>query len=117
MVLFYGQTMHQIYIPFQDKFMESVKGLELTAPLLPPILPDNEFEKVKFKFWAERLDSNEKKTTKQLWKLESELASDQIVGFDLNENKLINGKMDSKKITNLIIVDDPLFSINLNEKK
>ena len=117
MVLFFGQSMHQIYLPLQKKYLAERRGKTITYPLMPPVLPDEDYKATKFSYTSERLDSAENKTeTHHLNIIHNNPNEEKVaISFDgtLNETTAFN----PNNITQVIIIDDPNFSIPIKRQK
>jgi hypothetical protein len=117
MVLFYGQSMHQIYLPIQKEYIISRDGKKITYPLLPPILPEKNHNEIKFSYGIERLDSVENKTSTHYLSFVHTNPNEKRVAVDLYGNLKEAAEFNTDKITKIIIIDDPDFKIQINKTK
>jgi HNH endonuclease len=117
MVLFYGQSMHQIYLPIQKEYIISRNGKKITYPLLPPVLPEKNHEEIKCSYGIERLDSSENKTSTHYLSIIHTNPNEERVTVDSDGNLKEAAEFNSEKITKIIIIDDPDFAIQLDKTK
>jgi hypothetical protein len=117
MVLFYGQSMHQIYLPLQNKYLISRGGKTVTYPLLPPVLPERNHEEIKFSYLTERLDSSQSKTSTHYLSVIPTNPNEEMVAIDFDGSLKESAEFNPNKITKLIVIDDSDFSIQIGGTK
>lgn len=112
LVLFYGQFMYQIYIPFSWNYMKRANAKTITCPLLPPILTEKDISKFHFTFETERLDSIEPRTRTQHIKIIPSDRSIKRVALDpITKKELKDHVFNPHTITKFMIIDDENFSV------
>lgn len=112
LVLFYGQLMFQIYIPFSLNFIKNLKENKISVPLLPPILPSMEdANNLHFSFETERLDSITPQTRKLNIRLIPDTKDVKMVSLDPVTMEMKNQNLNPNEIVKFIIIDDENFSI------
>ncbi len=117
MVLFYGQSMHQIYLPLQKKYLISRNGKTISCPLLPPVLPEKNHAAIKFSYVTERLDSAENKTSTHYLSVVHNNPNEERVAIYFDGSLKEAVEFNSDKITKIIIIDDPDFKIQIDKTK
>lgn len=112
LVLFYGQCMYQIYIPFSLQYLKLIHGKTITFPMLPPILTEKKPDNFHYTFEVEKLDSIESRTRKQLIKIIPKGQDIKRVALDLLTKKEVKEHVfNPHKIVKFIIIDDANFSV------
>lgn len=113
MILFYGQSMFQIYLPLQKDYLIAIAGKAINCPLLPPVLPDDVLDGLKFSFTSDRLDQVEAKTSNQMLTIDSKDVNEEPVAINFDGKVDEDAVYDPNIITQIIIIDDPAFKIQV----
>lgn len=113
LVLFYGQLMYQIYIPFSVSYLRAIHGKTIDVPLLPPISPCENWDH-KFMLETVSLDSVEPTTRKQTVTIAPNDTNIERVAIDGNSGKLVKGYIyNPHNIVKFMFIEDDGFSISL----
>ncbi len=115
MILFYGQHMYQIFIPFQNDYLSQISGKTLSCPLIPPILPDDSIEQLVLNSNSEQLDSHKKITRQQTLFISGKDPNEKVVAINSDGTVDDNAKYDPNIITKIVIIDDPNFYIPIKK--
>jgi HNH endonuclease len=115
LVLFYGQFMYQIFIPFSWNYMKLTNTKKISCPLLPPILTEKDVTKFHFTFETERLDSLESRTRTQYIKLTPSDRDVKRVALDpLTKKEVKDHVFNPHTIVKFMIIDDENFSVPIS---
>ena len=111
MLMLYRQFMFQMFIPFQNGYLNTLSGNIVTIPILPPILTKFKSQEFKFDFEIERLDSSQKKYKTHIVKFKPDNPSVKRVALDLNTLKKEDKEFSPDNIVKFVIIEDPDFNI------
>jgi len=112
LVLFYGQFMFQIFIPFSRNYMKFINTKKISCPLLPPILTAKDVSKFHFTFEIEKLDSLEPRTRTQYIRIIPSDKDVKRVALDpITKKEIKDHVFNPHTIVKFMIIDDENFSV------
>ena len=112
LILFYGQIMYQIYIPFSYEYLKRTNGKTITCPMLPPILTDKNPNTFRFILEVEKLDSIQSRTRQQHIRLIPNDKDVKRVALDpITRKETKNYVFNPNSIVKFMIIDDKDFTI------
>lgn len=106
MILIYGQTMYQIYVPFSLRYLRMINGKQITFPLLPPIIPNTETASdFAFVHDFENLGSIESKTRNISVKIKPNNRDVKMVALDPETLQQVEHVFDPHKTVKFLLLD------------